>query len=255
MSRPSLSVVIITYNEAHRIARCLESVAGIADEMLVVDSGSDDDTVRISQQCGARVIHQPFLGYIEQKNFATTQASHDWVLSLDADEVLTETLRSSIAEVMKAPVVQGYSMARLTNYCGHWVRHGGWYPDRKLRLYDRRCGRWAGVNPHDCFRLQADCTELKLQGDLLHYSYDSISDHIRQIDRFSMIGAEALNARGVKSSRLKLLYKPMARFIRGYFFQAGFLDGLTGLIIAVNSAHAVFLKYFRLYRIQHPNPV
>ena len=254
MSRPTLSVVVITYNEAHRIGRCLESVVGIADEMLVVDSGSTDATVEIAERCGARVLHQPFLGYIEQKNYATGQASHDWVLSLDADEALSDELREEIRKVLEAPVYQGYSMPRLTCFCGHWVRHGGWYPDRKLRLYDRRFGRWTGINPHDQYKLQEGSKEARLSGDLLHYSYDSLSDHLKQIDRFSLIGATALHERGKRSGILKMLVKPLARFFRGYILQAGFLDGLTGLVIAANSAHAVFLKYYRLYRIQHQKP-
>ncbi|MCE2846165.1 MAG: glycosyltransferase family 2 protein [Sphingobacteriales bacterium] len=251
MSRSSLSVVVITYNEAHRIGRCLESVAGVADEMVVVDSGSTDTTVEIAERCGARVVHQPFLGYIEQKNYATEQARYDWVLSLDADEVLTDGLREEIRKAVDAPSCQGYSMPRLTCFCGHWVRYGGWYPDRKLRLYDRRFGRWTGTNPHDQYKLQDGSKEARLSGDLLHYSYDSLSDHLKQIDRFSLIGATALYERGKRSSILKMLVKPLARFVRGYFLQTGFLDGLTGLVIAANSAHAVFLKYYRLYRIQH----
>lgn len=254
MSRPLLSIVVITFNEAHRIGRCLESVAGLANEILVVDSGSTDETVKIAERCGARIVHQPFLGYIEQKNFATGQAAHDWVLSLDADEVLSEELRAEIERVLKAPEHQGYSMPRLTSFCGHWVRHGGWYPDRKLRLYDRRFGSWTGINPHDQFKLREGSKEFRLSGNLLHYSYDSLSDHLKQIDHFSLIGAKALYDRGKRSTLLKMLFNPLARFVRGYILQAGFLDGFTGLVIASNSAHAVFLKYYRLYRIQHQKP-
>ncbi|MBL7923338.1 MAG: glycosyltransferase family 2 protein [Bacteroidia bacterium] len=244
---PALSVVIITFNEEKNIRRCMESVAGLGDEILVVDSGSTDGTVEIARSLGATLVHQPFLGYIEQKNFATGKASHDWVLALDADEALSSELKADIARVMQEPSVKGYTMNRLTCYCGVWVRHGGWYPDVKLRLYQRSAGTWAGTNPHDRYRFHEETVTMQLKGDILHYSYSSLSDHLKQIDRFSTIGARALYEKGETGSLLKLFYKPPARFIRNYILRRGFLDGLTGFIIGVNSAHAVFLKYLRLY--------
>lgn len=141
-------------------------------------------------------------------------------------------------------------MNRLTNYCGDWVRHSGWYPDKKLRLFRKGDGHWTGINPHDRYELFGNAVPLHLPGDLLHYSYHTISDHLRQIDRFSAIGAKALYDKGVKANLLMLLYKPVARFLRSYVVWSGFRDGLTGFIIAVNSAHAVFLKYLRLYYLQ-----
>lgn len=247
---PALSVVIIAFNEAAQISRCINSVQGLADEILVIDSGSSDETVSICLSLGARVIHQPFLGYIEQKNFATEKAENEWVLSLDADEALSPELIESIRETMNAPQFDGYYLNRLTNYCGYWVRHSGWYPDKKIRLYLRSKGSWTGVNPHDRYDLIKGASCGNLTGDLLHYSYNTLSDHIRQIDRFSAIGAKALYLKGVRSSLLKLLYKPPARFIRHYIVWSGYRDGLTGLVIALNSAHAVFLKYLRLYFLQ-----
>lgn len=245
-----LSVVIITYNEEHNIKRCLESVKGLGDEILVVDSGSLDGTQEICRSMGAIVIEQDFLGYIEQKNFATSKAKNDWILSLDADEALTPELRATIEVIFPDPAADGYTMNRLTNYCGSWVKHGGWYPDMKLRLYDRTKGQWTGVNPHDRFRLNLGGTMSHLTGDILHYSYNTLSDHIKQIDRFSTIGAIALHNKGTRSSIAKIIYKPIARWMRHFVFKAGFLDGLTGYIIACNSAHAVFLKYLRLYYLQ-----
>ncbi len=245
-----LSIVIITYNEEHNIRRCLESVQGVGNEILVVDSGSLDGTADICRELGATVIEQDFLGYIEQKNFATSKAKNDWVLSLDADEALTPELKSSILKLFPQPGADGYTMNRLTNYCGAWVRHGGWYPDVKLRLYNRNAGQWTGINPHDRFRLNLGSKMLHLQGDILHYSYASLSDHLKQIDRFSTIGAISLLNQGKHSSIAKILYKPLARFLRHYVIKAGFLDGLTGYTIALNSAHAVFLKYLRLYYLQ-----
>ncbi len=247
---PALSAVVITFNEEKNIRRCLQSVRELCDEMLVVDSGSTDATVAICTAMGAKVIHQDFLGYVEQKNFAAEQAKNDWVLSLDADEVLTPELIASIAEIFPQPVAKGYTMNRLTDYCGKWVRHGGWYPDVKLRLFNRKEGAWSGINPHDRYVLKHQARPVHLAGDILHYSYQSISDHLRQIDHFSRIGAKALYDRGEKSNLLKLLYKPPARFLRNYILRRGFLDGMTGLVIGVNSAHAVFLKYLRLYYLQ-----
>jgi glycosyltransferase involved in cell wall biosynthesis len=245
-----LSSLIITYNEERNIERCLLSVKEISDEIIVVDSGSADHTVAIAERLGAKVIHQPFLGYIEQKNFAISQANGDWVLSLDADEALDNTLRQSIAEAMRTPAAEAYSMNRLTNYCGHWVRHCGWYPDTKIRLFKKDAGKWTGVNPHDRYEVFGGKSTLHLKGDILHYSYNTISDHLRQIDHFSSIGAKALYDKGVKSSIAKLIYKPVARFLRAYVVWSGYRDGLTGFIIAVNSAHAVFLKYLRLYYLE-----
>ena len=141
-------------------------------------------------------------------------------------------------------------MNRLTNYCGHWVRHCGWYPDTKIRLFKKDAGKWTGVNPHDRYEVFGGKSTLHLKGDILHYSYNTISDHLRQIDHFSSIGAKALYDKGVKSSIAKLIYKPVARFLRAYVVWSGYRDGLTGFIIAVNSAHAVFLKYLRLYYLE-----
>lgn len=245
-----LSVVIITYNEEINIRRCLESVQGVGDEIIVVDSGSVDNTADICRSMGATVIQQDFLGYIEQKNFATAQAKNDWILSLDADEALTPELKATILSTFPDPKADGYTLNRITNYCGTWVKHSGWYPDVKLRLYDRRKGQWTGVNPHDRFRLNLGSKMLHLHGDLQHYSYNTISDHLKQIDRFSTIGAVSMFNNGIRSSVLKIIYKPFARFMRHFVFKLGFLDGLTGFTIAVNSAHAVFLKYLRLYYLQ-----
>ncbi len=246
---PTLSVVIITFNEENNILRCLQSVEGIADEIVVVDSGSTDHTLEICKGRNVKVIHQDFLGYIEQKNFATDQASSEWILSLDADEALSTELKASIQQALSNPTASGYLMNRLTNFCGHWVKHCGWYPDRKLRLYLKGKGKWDGVNPHDHFDL-FEGKPASLYGDILHYSYNTISDHINQIDRFSTIGATAMYEKGMSSSIAKIIYKPIARFLKNYIVWSGFRDGLTGYIIAKNSAHAVFLKYLRLYYLQ-----
>ncbi|WP_324675586.1 glycosyltransferase family 2 protein [Hymenobacter sp. GOD-10R] len=242
-----LSVVIITYNEEHTIGRCLLALQDIADDVVVVDSFSTDRTVEICQEHNARVVQHQFEGYVEQKNFATTQAHHDYVLQLDADEVLTDALRDSIRQVKMNWLAAGYTLARLTNYCGTWVKHGGWYPDRKLRLYDRRCGQWQGLLLHERYELYPNQQAINLKGDLLHYSYDSVEQHVAQLNRFTSIAADELALRGKYQVTLfHLLLKPWWKFVHGYFLRLGFLDGFAGLCIAGISAWGVFLKFAKL---------
>ncbi|GAB3304800.1 glycosyltransferase family 2 protein [Hymenobacter tenuis] len=248
-----LSVVIITFNEEANIARCLEAVREVADDVVVVDSFSTDRTVEICRGLGARVVQQAFAGYVEQKNFATSQARFNHVLQLDADEVLTDELRQSILAAKQNWQGAGYTLARLTNYCGAWVRHGGWYPDRKLRLYDRRLGSWEGLLLHERYELQpGQPAPLPLGGDALHFSYDSIAQHVSQLNRFTSIAADELWLRGKRRvSLFHLLLKPWWKFVHGYFFRLGFLDGFAGLSIALISAWGVFLKFAKLKTKAH----
>ena len=241
-----LSVVIITLNEERNLARCLASVKAVADEVVVVDSFSTDGTEHIARGHGARFVQHAFEGHIEQKNWAAAQASHPWVLSLDADEALSEELVRSIMAVKQSEGADGYSMNRLTNYCGSWIRHGGWYPDTKLRLWDRGKGRWTGVNPHDRYEMQPGARIAHLKGDLLHYSYYSLSDHLKQVDYFTTISAREYKQRGTQAGLLKLLLSPLAKFIGDYILRLGFLDGWHGFTIARISAQATFLKYAKL---------
>ncbi len=241
-----LSVVIITFNEEKNIERCIRSVEGVADEVVVVDSFSTDATEAICKKLGTRFIQHVFKGHIEQKNFAVTQTSTDYILSMDADEALSEKLKASILAVKQNPQHSAYSMNRLTNYCGQWIKHGGWYPDRKTRLFKKGTGNWGGKNPHDKF-LPADANDTGfLQGDLLHYSYYSIEGHLDQVNKFTAIGAKSAFDSGTRSSVLKLVVKPAFKFIRDYFFLLGFLDGYYGFVICRISAHATFLKYVKL---------
>ncbi len=242
-----LSVVIITFNEEANIARCLQGLGNIADEVLVVDSFSTDRTMAICQAHGVRVVQHPFVGYVEQKNFATDQARFDYVLQLDADEVLTDELRQNILAVKKNWQHAAYSLARLTNYCGTWVRHGGWYPDRKLRLYDRRLGRWQGLLLHEYYEVQPGQTTGALAGDALHYSYASVAQHVSQLNRFTSITAQELALKGkTRVTLFQLILKPLWKFLYGYVFRLGFLDGFAGLSIAAISATGVFLKFAKL---------
>lgn len=241
-----ISVVIITFNEERNLARCLASVKNLADDVVVVDSFSKDRTEAIALEHGARFVPHAFEGHIEQKNWAITQALHPWVLSLDADEALSPELERSILAAKQQGNVDGFTMNRLTNYCGTWIRHGGWYPDRKLRLWDSRKGRWTGVNPHDRYEMDAGSRIEHLKGDLLHYSYYTTSDHLKQVDYFTTISAKAYKERGKRANYLKLLLSPVVKFIDGYLVRLGFLDGWHGFAIARISAHATFIKYAKL---------
>ncbi len=243
-----LSVVIITYNEERNLARCLESVKGIADDVVVVDSFSTDGTERIARGHGARFVQHAFAGHIEQKNWAITQALHPFILSLDADEALDERLRQSVLQA-KQGRADGYTMNRLTNYCGSWIRHGGWYPDVKLRLWESAKGRWTGINPHDQYELDAGARIEHLAGDILHYSYYTRADHLRQVEYFTTIAAKALKEKGRRANWVKRWLSPAAKFMGAYFLQLGMLDGAHGFTIARISAYATWLKYEKLRRL------
>lgn len=248
-----LSVVILTFNEEKNIARCLDSVRIIADDVVVVDSFSTDKTKTIVEEKGARFITHKFEGHIEQKNWAITQAKYPHILSLDADEALDPQLQQAILSIKSSWTYDGYQMNRLTNYCGKWIKHTGWYPDTKLRLWDSRKGQWTGINPHDEYKLQSGSTIKHLKGDLLHYSYYSIEGHIKQVNLFTEIGAKAAFKNGKRSNMLKILLSPIVKFIRDYIIKRGFLDGYYGFIISAISAHASFLKYVKLREIQKGN--
>lgn len=240
-----ISAVIITFNEERNIGRCLTSLVDIADEIVVVDSYSTDNTEEIAKKFKIRFIQHPFEGHIQQKNFALDQCSYPHVLSLDADEVLSDRLRQSILKVKENWVHDGYYFNRLTNYCGKWIYHCNWYPDRKLRLWNREKGRWGGENPHDKVIMDSGADIHYIHGDLLHYSYYSIGQHVEQIQKFTSIMA-AGKYRDKKYPAIPvLLFKPIWKFFRGYFLKLGFLDGYYGLVICTMSAYATFLKYVK----------
>ena len=243
----SIAAVIIAYNEADKIARCLHSVKAVADEIIVVDSGSTDDTVAICEAIGARVIHQPFLGYIEQKNFAASLASADYILSLDADEALSEALQQWLQQAKEKGLSKdAYIFNRLNNYCGQWIKHGDYYPDKKLRLWRKEMGHWGGENPHDKVVTVANATLEKVPLDILHWSFVTVEEHRRQMIRFSDIAAQAMYTRGKRVGRLKPWLSAAWSFLNGYIFRAGFLDGLAGWQIARMNAYYSYLKYAQL---------
>lgn len=245
-----LSVVIITFNEELNIARCIESIRSLADEIIVLDSFSTDRTADIARELGAFVYQEKFRGYIAQKNLALQFARHDYILSLDADEALDPVLAAAIMEEKKTLEHRAYKMNRCTNFCGRYIRHGLWYPDTKVRLFDRRIGSWSGLNPHDRVQLREGFVARHLEGNILHYSFASIDDLVWQNNRLSSIAATSMFNTGRRSSILKMITHPAWAFINGYFLRLGFLDGCDGLTIAINTAHQVFLKYAKLYRLQ-----
>ncbi len=242
-----LSVVIITYNEEKNIGRCIDSVKGIADDIVVVDSFSTDKTEEICKIKEARFVQHKFDGHIEQKNWAITQVNFPYILSVDADEALSDELQRSIRVIKSNWQKDGYYMNRLTNYCGKWIYHCGWYPDRKLRLWDSRRGKWKGVNPHDKYEMiEGDKATGFLKGDILHYSYDTLEDHYRQVEYFTNISSKEFFKEGKKSGSGMMYVAPVVKFVRDYIIKLGFLDGAPGFTISRISAYASYLKYKKL---------
>ncbi|PKP11802.1 MAG: glycosyltransferase family 2 protein [Bacteroidetes bacterium HGW-Bacteroidetes-4] len=245
-----LSVVIITLNEEKNIARCIKSVAPIADEVLVVDSYSSDNTKTICHELGVNFVEHPFDNFVAQKNFADQSARYNHILSIDADEELSEQLLASIKKVKENFTADAYEFNRLNNYCGKWIKHSGWYPDRKLRLYDRTKGHWGGVKIHEKIEMQAGTSTAFLNGNLLHYSYTSVQDHISQANRFSTLGAESSINKGRKANLIKVVLFPFWRFIRNYLLKLGFLDGYYGFVVCIIISHENFLKYVKMLELQ-----
>jgi glycosyltransferase involved in cell wall biosynthesis len=236
-----ISATIITLNEERNIARAIESLRCV-DEIVVVDAGSHDRTTQIAAKLGARVLESEWRGYSGQKNYASDAAEHDWVLSLDADEALSEGLEGEIWQLKKNGAQHdGYTMPRLAQYMGKWILHSGWYPDRKVRLFDRRKARWVGKYVHES--VVVDGSVGHFESNLLHFTCDSISEHLRTLDRYTTLAAEQIVAEGRPVSTLRMLLDPAWTFWRTYVFQRGYLDGLEGITIAHMAALYTFLKY------------
>jgi glycosyltransferase involved in cell wall biosynthesis len=241
-----ISVIIITFNEENHIERCLLSVQGIADEIVIVDSFSTDRTEEIASHFDVRFVKNKFEGHIQQKNFALDLTRFTYVLSLDADEALSEGLRSEMVKLKENGNFDAYYFNRLTRFYGKWVHYGDWYPDRKLRLWNKEKGRWGGVNPHDKVIMLENATKCKINKDIVHYYYDDAGDHIRQLNYFSTIAAREYFLMGRKASLCTVLIHSTWRFFRAYFIKGGFLDGSVGLIVAAQYSYYTFLKYIRL---------
>ncbi len=246
-----VSGIVITYNEAEYIEQCLCSLQRVTDEIIVVDSFSSDDTPRICRNFGVRLFFHQYVGQIEQKKFALSKASYEYVLSIDGDEVLSDKLIKSILAAKESGFPDhGYEMNRLTHYSGQWIKHGGWYPDWKLRLWNKTQAYWGGMNPHDTVTLKTHAKPSRLTGDLLHYAFDSVSEHLLRIESYANITSEAAYNHGRKSSLFLIVFNPVWKFIRDYFLKLGFLDGRRGFLIACISAKSKRLKYRKLYELQ-----
>jgi len=243
---PEISAVIMTLNEERNIERCLASLRGIADEIFVVDSFSTDRTEEICADYRVRLIKHPFGGYIEQRQYSIDQAKYDHVLVIDADEALSDELRAEISKVKDNWTHDGYEFNRLNSFCGQWIKHCGWYPDRKIRLFDRRKASVQGRNPHDRIMMNPGATLRHLRGDLLHYTYYTVDGHIHQLNRFTSIQAKENFERGKKASVFSMIFSPCYKFIRHYIFQLGFLDGYYGYLICRNQAFSTFMKHSKL---------
>jgi glycosyltransferase involved in cell wall biosynthesis len=248
MPRPPLSVTIITLNEENNIARAIESVRGFAQEVLVVDAGSADRTVEIARHLGAKVLINPWRGFGQQKNFAATHAAYDWVLNLDADEEISPELAVEIQQTLERDEgrsIVGYSVPRLSKYLGRWIRHGGWYPNRLVRLAYRKKAAWTEPDVHEEWIVHGSV--LPLAHNLFHYPFRNISEQIETNLRFSRLGSEVLRKRGQKRNVFLLIFKPLGKFFETYLLKSGFRDGIPGFIISVNAAHSIFLKYAYLF--------
>ena len=237
-----VSAVIIAHNEAENIGRCLAPLVGLVAEILVIDGHSTDATAAIAAQHGATVLPKDWAGYSATKNWGNAQAKYDWILSLDADEVVSDALAASLRAAALTPG-RAYALDRLTNYCGTWVRHSGWYPDWKVRLFDRRAARWRGEYVHERLELDAGTEIIRLTGELLHYSYKNRADHRARIERYTTLAAQELHAKGKRIPFWKPLLSPAARFVRTYFVKSGWRDGATGWHISRENARMVRLKY------------
>jgi glycosyltransferase involved in cell wall biosynthesis len=236
-----ISATIITFNEERNIARVIESLR-CCDEILVLDSGSNDRTVEIATKLGARVVEASWNGYAAQKNIAAELAAHDWILSLDADESLSEALEAEIWHIKKSgPKYDGYTVPRLAQYLGRWILHSGWHPDRKVRLFDRKKARWVGTFVHESVKVDGHVGHLR--SNLLHFTCSSLSEHVRSMDRYTTLAAQEIVSLGKEPSVGRLLFDPLWTFFRTYVLRLGFLDGTEGLIIAYMAAFYNFVKY------------
>lgn len=246
---PPISATIITHNEATNIARAIRSL-DCADEILVVDSGSTDDTVQIAAGLGARVIVHPWEGFAAQKNFAVHEAQYDWVLSLDADEELDEEAREAIRIWKESePRAAAYRLARRARYLGRWILHSGWYPDWKIRLFHRGHARWQGDYVHES--VVADGPVETMRGEILHYTCDSLDEHRKRIEFYTDLAAHEMYGQGARAGIAQRLLIPPWVFINTYFFRLGVLDGVPGFLIAWMAARYVRRKYVKLAALEH----
>ena len=244
-----ISATIIAFNEENHLPRCLESLQDIVEEIIVVDSGSQDKTPEIAASLGAKVIRRAFTNYADQKNYATSQAANDWILSLDADECLSKPLQAKLLDLKKTQLpADAYQFPRRVFYLGRWIHHSGWYPDYKVRLFRKSKARWEGQFVHESVMVKGRI--FTIDADLLHYTCDSLSEHLHRLDRYTTLAAMAMNQEGKKLSLLRWLTSPLSAFLKAYLWKAGFLDGRQGLIIAVLAGYYNFLKHAKFWEMK-----
>lgn len=244
-----ISATIITFNEERNIERCIKSLQNVADEIVVLDSNSTDKTPEICKELGVTFHQRAWEGYSASKNYLNSLASHDYILSIDADEALDEDLKDAIMKLKPLNDPEVYSVNRLTNYCGKWIKHSGWYPDVKIRLFPKDSSHWDGEFVHEELVYPANKTVLQLDGHLLHYSYYDFKDHRERADKYSTLTAQKMNSQGKKASPLKPILSGAARFVSMYILKLGFLDGYMGFKIAQISAQSNVFKYKELRRL------
>lgn len=244
-----ISATIITLNEERNIRRCIESLLPVADEIIVLDSFSTDQTQSICEELKVEFHQRKWAGYSDSKNYLNNLAKFDYILSIDADEELDAELQKSILKIKKENIPQLYSVNRLTNYCGKWIKHSGWYPDVKLRLFPKEGCQWEGEFVHEELSYPKDLEIIQLDGHLNHYSYYDFKDHRARADKYSALTAQKMNARGKKASVLKPYLSAIGRFVSMYFIKLGFLDGKMGFKIAQISAQSNVFKYQELRRL------
>lgn len=243
-----ISAVIITYNEEGRLEGALKSLAGVASEIIVVDCHSTDGTVRLARRYTDRVYERAWTNFADQKNFGNDKAAHPWILSLDADERISPEFRTELLELKKSePDCDAFSIPRRVFYLGRWIRHSGWYPDRKVRLFRKSGSRWEGEFVHEKLTFQGSLR--RLNGPIHHFTYRNIAEHLARINKFSDLGAQKLYAAGKKARWSHLLLLPFFRFARAYLWRGGLLDGFAGLVISVLTGYAVFVRYAKLREI------
>jgi glycosyltransferase involved in cell wall biosynthesis len=244
----SLSGAILTFNSEKHLPKVLESLKGVADEIVILDSGSKDRTLEIARAFGAKVYSRRFDNYVNQKNHLLSLCTKEWVLFIDSDEVLSPELREEVLKVKEGLYpFDGFYVNVLTNYLGRWIRHA-WYPDWHLRLAKREKCRWVGSEVHESLKVNGRLGQLK--GDLLHYSYSSVSEHLEKIDRYSTLYARGALKRGKRFSLIKLLASPPGAFVRRYLLKRGFLDGFEGFVLSVMASYYTFLKYLKLWELE-----
>ena len=242
------SAVIITKNEADNIARCIQSLLPVTEDILIIDSGSTDQTIEIAKDLGAKVIETKWLGYSETKNLGNTKAGNDWIISIDADEVVSESLQHAIKNLSPQENTV-YILNRMTNYCGKWIKHSGWFPDKKVRIFNKKEICWQGEFVHETLAIPRHYTQIELSGILEHYSYKSLDDHWERLNKYAELSAQEMHKKGKKANLIKLYLAPAFRFFRTLLLKKGILDGKEGWIISSRNAYMVRKKYRLLQQL------